>query len=222
MDRGLAAQVADIALRVVASGAISANGHGNVSVRVPGAEEMYFTAGPSLRDHPASMVVRVGLDGTLLEGDLPPIQGAVVAMHTAIYADNPEVNCVLHTHSPYATAYAVARRPIGCWVEALAMFGLPGGVPVAGYGPRGSDEAVASVRAAVIPGVPAVLLANHGVLIFHRTPDLAILVGSVVEEAAQAGINAAGLDGPAEIPENLRAAALQRALTFDSRGTIHA
>jgi L-ribulose-5-phosphate 4-epimerase len=222
MDKGLAAQVADIAQRVVASGAISSNGHGNVSVRVPGAQEMYFTAGPSLRDHPASMVVRVGLDGTLLEGDLPPIQGAVVAMHTAMYADDPGVGCVLHTHSPYATAYAVARRPIGCWVEALAMFGLPGGVPVAGYGPRGSGEAIASIRAAVIPGVPAVLLANHGVLIFHRTPDLAILVGSVVEEAAQAGINASGLGGPAEIPEDLRAAALQRAMTFDSRGTIHA
>jgi L-fuculose-phosphate aldolase len=222
VDKGLAAQVADIAQRVVASGAISANGHGNVSVRVPGAEEMYFTAGPSLRDHPASKVVRVGLDGTLLEGDLPPIQGAVVAMHTAMYADNPEAGCVLHTHSPYATAYAVARRPIGCWVEALAMFGLPGGVSVAEYGPRGSAEAIASIRAAVTPGGPAVLLANHGVLIFHRTPDLAILVGSVVEEAAQAGINAGGLGGPAEIPENLRAAALQRAMTFDSRGTIHA
>jgi L-ribulose-5-phosphate 4-epimerase len=222
MDKGLAAQVADIAQRVVASGAISSNGHGNVSVRVPGADEMYFTAGPSLRDHPSSMVVRVGLDGTLLEGDLPPIQGAVVAMHTAMYTDNPEVGCVLHTHSPYATAYAVARRPIGCWVEALAMFGLPDGVPVAGYGPRGSDEAIASIRTAVIPGVPAVLLANHGVLVFHRTPDLAILVGSVVEEAAQAGINASTLGGPAEIPEDLRAAALQRAMTFDSRGTIHA
>ena len=54
MDKDLADQVAGIAARVVASGAISANGHGNVSVRVPGAEEMYFTAGPSLRGHPAS------------------------------------------------------------------------------------------------------------------------------------------------------------------------
>jgi L-fuculose-phosphate aldolase len=222
MDKELAGQVAEIAQRVVASGAISANGHGNVSVRVPGAEEMYFTAGPSLRNHPASMVVRVGLDGTLLEGDLPPIQGAVVAMHTAMYADHPDVGCVLHTHSPYATAYAVAHRPIGCWVEALAMFGAPSGVPVAGYGPRGSDEAIANIRAAVTPGVPAVLLANHGVLVFHRTPELAILIGSVVEEAAQAGINAAGLGGPAEIPEGMRAAALQRAMAFEDRGTVHA
>jgi L-ribulose-5-phosphate 4-epimerase len=222
MDKDLAEQVAEIAQRVVASGAISANGHGNVSVRVPGAEEIYFTAGPSLRNHPASAVVRVGLDGTLLEGELPPIQGAVVAMHTAMYADNPDVGCVLHTHSPYATAYAVAQRPIGCWVEALAMFGLPDGVPVAGYGPRGSSEAVAHIRAAVIPGVPAVLLANHGVLIFHRTPELAITVGGVVEEAAQAGINAASLGGPVEIPAGLRAAALQRVMAFDSRGTVRA
>src|SRR6201989_3397742 len=187
MDKELAGQVAEIHAGVAPSGASSANGHGNVSVRVPGAEEMYFTAGPSLRNHPASMVVRVGLDGTLLEGDLPPIQGAVVAMHTAMYADHPDVGCVLHTHSPYATAYAVARRPIGCWGEALAMFGLQDGVPVAGYGPRGSAEAIASIRAAVTSGVPAVLLANHGVLIFHRTPDLAILVGGGVEEDGPAG-----------------------------------
>jgi L-fuculose-phosphate aldolase len=218
MDKDLAGQVADIAHRVVASGAISANGHGNVSIRVPGAAEMYFTAGPTLRGHPASAVVRVGLDGTLLEGDLPPIQGAVVAMHTAMYADNPEVGCVVHTHSPYATAYAVAHRPIECWVEAMAMFGLESGVPIARYGPRGSAEAIANIRAAVTPcgGRPA----RHGWPAVR--PDLAILVGSVVEEAAQAGIKAASLGGPVEIPEDLRAAALQRAMAFDSRGTVRA
>ncbi len=222
MDKDLVDQVIDAARRVIASGAISANGHGNISIRVPGAEEMYFTAAPSLRNHPREAVVRVGLDGTLLEGDLPPIQGAVVAMHTAMYADNAQVGCVLHTHSPYATAFAVAHRPIGCWNEALAMFGLPSGVPVAAYGPRGSDEAVANIRAAVTPGVPAVLLANHGVLVFHKNPDLAILVGGVVEEAAEAGINAAALGGPVEIPDDMKAAALQRAMTFDEAGTRHA
>ncbi len=144
--------------------------------------------------------MRVGLDGALLEGDLPPIQGAVVAMHTAMYEDHSDVGCVLHTHSPYATAYAVAHRPIGCWVEALAMFGLPTGVPVAGYGPRGSDQAVANIRAAITPGVPAVLLANHGVLVFHRTPELAIQVGGIIEEAAQAGINAGNPRRPSRDP----------------------
>ena len=219
MDKGFVDQVLAAAAAVVGSGAISANGHGNVSIRVPGAEEMYYTSAPSLKGLRPEGVVRVGLDGTLIEGSLPPIQGAVVAMHTAMYQDSPEVGCVLHTHSPFATAFAVAHQPIDCWIEALAMFGLAGGVPVAGYGPRGSEQAVANIRAAVRPGVPAVLLANHGVLVFHRTPDLAVLVGGVVEEAAQAAINARAMGGPVEIPADLRAAALQRAMAFDASGT---
>ena len=219
MDKGLVEQVVAAAASIVGSGAISANGHGNVSLRVPGAEEMYFTSASSLKGLGPDGVARVALDGTLLEGNLPPIQGAVVAMHTAIYLDRPDVGCVLHTHSPFATAFAVAHRPIGCWIEALAMFGLADGVPVAAYGPRGSEQAVANIRAAVRPGVPAVLLANHGVLVFHRTPELAVLVGGVVEEAAQAAINASALGGPVEVPASLRAAALQRAMAFDASGT---
>ena len=34
--------------------------------------------------------------------------------------------------------------------------------------------------AAIVPGVPAVLLANHGVLIFHRTPDLVVMTGGML------------------------------------------
>jgi L-fuculose-phosphate aldolase len=219
MDKGLVDEVVGAAARVVASGAISANGHGNVSVRVPGAEEMYFTSAPSLRGLGPEGVVRVGLDGRLLEGQLPPIQGAVVAMHTAMYQDHPDVGCVLHTHSPYATAFAVANRTIACWIEALAMFGLAAGVPVAAYGPRGSDVAVANIRHAIREGGSALLLANHGVLVFHRTVELAVLVGGVIEEAAQAAINAGAIGGPVEIPSDMRAAALQRAMAFDTAGT---
>ena len=45
-------------------------------------------------------------------------------------------------------------------------------------------------------------------------------MGSVVEEAAQAGVNAGPLGGPVEIPPGMRAAARQRAMTFDQRGTV--
>jgi L-fuculose-phosphate aldolase len=209
----------DTTRKVLASGAIGANGHGNVSLRVAGADEMYFTSAITLEGLTAEGIARVRLDGTLIEGQLPPIQGAVVDMHASRYRASEEVGCVIHTHSPAATAFAVAHRPIECWIEALAMFGLADGVPVAGYGPRGSAEAVANIDAAVRPGVPAVLLANHGVLVFHRSPDLAVMVGGVVEEAAQAALDAITLGGPVVIPEDLRAAALQRAMTFAAAGT---
>jgi L-fuculose-phosphate aldolase len=220
VDSSLVDEVMGAAARVVAGGAISANGHGNVSIRVPGADEIYYTSASSLRGLGPDGIARLGLDGSLLEGQLPPIQGAVVAMHTAMYQDRPDVGCVVHTHSPYATAFAVANRPIDCWIEALAMFGLADGVPVAEYGPRGSEQAVANIRRAVRPGVPAVLLANHGVLVFHRTPELAILVGGVVEEAAQAAINAQAVGGPVAIPGHMRVAALQRAMAFAAEGTL--
>jgi len=222
VDRDLVDQVLETTARLAASGAIGTNMHGNVSLRAPGGDEMYFTAGTSMRDHPRDLVVRVGLDGGLREGTLPPIQGAVVEMHASRYLDDPAVGAVVHTHAPYATAFAAAHRPIGCWIEALAMFGLASGVPVAGYAPRGSADAITAIREAVVPGVPAVLLANHGVLVFHRTPELAILVNGVVEEAAQAGYQATALGGPVELPQHVRAAALQRAMAFDQAGTQRA
>ncbi len=218
MDQSYVAGVVDTAMEVLGSGAIGPNGHGNVSLRVPANDEMYFTTPPSLNGLGPDGVARIGLDGSVIEGTVPPIQAAVVSMHTALYQDHPDVNCVIHTHSPYATAFAVAGREIDCWIEAVAMFGLADGVPVAAYGPRGSDEAVANIRAAIRPGVPAVLLANHGVLVFHRTPTLAVFVGGIVEEAAQAAVNAQSIGGPTVVPEAMRAAALQRAMAFESAG----
>jgi len=222
MDEHLVTQILDAAARLTAGGVVTPNGHGNISVRAAGADEMYFTSAPSLNALTAAGIARVGLDGTLLEGDLQPIQAAVVAMHTAMYRDHPEVGCVVHAHPPFATVFAVANREIGCWVEAMAMFGLADGVPVAAYAPRGSDEAVAGIRAAVRPGVPAVLLANHGLLVFHRTAELALLVADVVEEAARVGIGAQAIGGPQEVPAAMRAAALQRTMAFEVAGTVTA
>lgn len=218
MDEHLIDQIVETAARLTAGGVVTPNGHGNISVRVPGADEMYFTSAPSLNGLGPEGIARVGLDGTLLEGDLQPIQAAVVAMHTSLYRDHPDVGCVVHAHPRYATVFAVANREIKCWVEAMAMFGLADGVPVAAYGPRGSDEAVANIRAAVRPGVPAVLLANHGLLVFHRTPELAVLVADVVEEAARVAIESQAIGGPQEVPAAMRAAALQRTMAFDAAG----
>ena len=164
-------------------------------------------------------VVRVGLDGTLREGDLPPIQGAVVAMHTAMYADRPDVGCVLHTHSPYATAYAVAQRPIGCWIEALAMFGLPDGVPVAGYGPRGSEEAVANIRAAVRPASRPCCWPTTACWSSTARPSSPSWSAASSRRPPRPGSTRPALGGPVEIPEEMRAAALQRAMAYAAAGT---
>ena len=81
---------------------------------------------------------------------------------------------------------------------------------------------MANIRSALRGGAPAVLLAHHGVLVFRRTPELAVLVGGVVEEAARGAQNAQRLEGPVDIPSEMRAAALGRAMAFDGAGTRRA
>jgi L-ribulose-5-phosphate 4-epimerase len=219
---GLRRQLLETAASVDSSGLLSMSGHGNLSVRVPGKDEMLFTAGGSLRDLPSHAIVRIRLDGTLIDGKLPPIANAVVHMHTAVYQDLDDVACVLHTHSPYATAFAVAGREIKCWSEAMAIFGLGAGVPIAAYGPRGSEVAVANIRAQLSAGTRAVLLANHGVLAFHRSPAETVAVHVVLEEAAQSAIYAAGIGGATVIPPEMIQASVARAADFAVRGSARA
>ena len=219
---GLRRQLLETAASVSSSGLLSMSGHGNLSLRVPGNDEMLFTAGGSLRELHPQAIVRIRLDGTLLEGELPPIANAVVHMHTAVYLALDDVGCVLHTHSPYATAFAVAGRRIECWSEAMAIFGLGAGAPVAAYGPRGSEVAVANIRALLSAETRAILLANHGVLAFHSTPAQTVGVNFVLEEAAQSAIYAASLGGATVIPPDMIEASSARAADFAVRGSVRA
>jgi L-fuculose-phosphate aldolase len=127
----------------------------------------------------------------------------------------------LHTHSPYATAFAVANRPIEGWTEAFGIFGLEDGVPLAGYGARGSEQAVQNIKNALTARTRAVLLANHGVLCFHTTPALAVMMNVIVEEAAQVAILAGSIGGPKLVPPELLHASHDRAAHFEARGTLH-
>jgi L-ribulose-5-phosphate 4-epimerase len=211
-------QLAETADAIVQSGAISMSRHGNISVRVPGRDELLYVG--TLTDMSEERIVRLGLDGTVLQGELPPLAAAVVDMHTAIYQERPDTGCVIHTHSPYATSFAVARRPIECWTEGFGIFGLEDGVPLAGYGPRGSQQSVDNIRAALGARSKAVLLANHGVLAFERTPEATVNLGVVIEEAAQAAIFAQSLGGPQVIEPELLRASFDRAAAFDAAGNV--
>ncbi|HVD02281.1 MAG TPA: class II aldolase/adducin family protein [Candidatus Dormibacteraeota bacterium] len=203
---------------ILRSGVLSMSGHGNVSLRIAGSDEILYTAAGSLASFPESAIARLDLDGRVLEGEVPPVAAAVIAMHTTIYHSRPETGCVIHTHSPYATAFAVAGRSIEGWTEGFGVFGIEGGVPVADYGPRGSERAIENIRAAMTPKSKAVLLANHGVLSWAPEAAAAVMVGVVVEEAAQAAIYASAIGGPKVVPHELLHASLERHQHFAEAG----
>src|SRR5258708_2466769 len=78
---------------------------------------------------PKNMVV-VDLKGNIVEGKLKP--SSDTASHLYIYLHRPDVNGIVHTHSPYATAFAAVNRAIPVVLTAIAdEFGGP--IPCGGF-----------------------------------------------------------------------------------------
>ncbi len=170
---------------------------GNVSARDP--ETGYIVIKPSgLRYEelrPEHMVI-VDLNGHRIEGNLKP--SSDTASHLYIYRHRPDVNGVVHTHSPYATAFAALGRPIPVYLTAIAdEFGGP--IPCGGFALIGGEE-IGRVVVESIGDSPAVLLKNHGVFTVGPTAEAAVKAAVMVEDVARTVWIALQLGQPDEIP----------------------
>lgn len=165
---------------------------GNVSIRVPG--EALVAVTPSGRDYrslsPEEIVI-VDLQGNKVAGTLKPTSELLV--HLGIYARRADIGAIIHTHSVFASAYAVARRPLPPVIEDMVQ--MSGGtVEVAAYALPGTTELAANAVAA-LGDRQAVLLANHGVVGCGRTADEALLTCELVEKGAKVYLYANMLGG---------------------------
>lgn len=204
---GRAEAVVAAARHLFASGVMSHSGHANLSARLD-AERFALTTTGSVRELRADQLATVALDGSVLDGELAAENAEIVAMHSVVYTARPQVGAIIHTHSPAATAFALAHRPLPCRAEPLLRFGQAEDVPVVPWGPRGSDVSVRGI-AEVLRGNPttaAVLLANHGLLAFGADPMAVARLVVAIEESAEAEIAAAALGGAVDFPEGALAA----------------
>jgi L-ribulose-5-phosphate 4-epimerase len=196
-------QLVRAAQRLSQSHVLSHSGHGNMSVRLPVPGQMLLTSVSHLeRLGPEDLVV-VTFDGDVVEGQIDPTTREIVGMHSVIYTQRPEVGAVIHTHSPRATSFALAHQPLPCVYEAFLRFGITDDIPVAAWAPRGSADAVAFIQAQLQqhPSIPAVLLANHGVLAFGQDALAAAQLIIIMEEAAAMTLDARLIGGEQAFPE---------------------
>jgi L-ribulose-5-phosphate 4-epimerase len=114
----------------------------------------------------------------------------------------------VHTHSPYATAFAAVGRPIPACLTAIAdEFGGP--IPCAGFALIGGEEIGREV-VAHIGQSPAVLLKNHGVFTVGKTAEAAVKAAVMVEDAARTVFLALQLGTPDELSPDTVAKLHQR------------
>ena len=131
--------------------------------------------------------------------------------HMDIMGARPEVGAVVHTHAPYATALAMARREIPACHYMIARFG---GAPVrvAGYALFGTAELSDQVLAA-LRGRTACLMANHGFVTTGVTLEAAMLAAVELEALAKQYMLSLSIGGPVLLSEREVLAAVRQFAT---------
>jgi L-ribulose-5-phosphate 4-epimerase len=157
---------------------------GNISERVPDSDLVVIKpSGVSYAElSPESMVV-VDLDGDVVEGDLSP--SSDTATHAYVYREMDEVGGVVHTHSPYATAWAARCEPIPCVLTAIAdEFG--GDIPLGPFARIGGDEIGRGIVETLSESRSrAVLMRSHGVFAVGADAREAVKAAVLCEDAAR-------------------------------------
>lgn len=145
----------------------------------------------------AEDIVVMHLDGTIVEGKLNP--SSEWRMHAAVYENFPEVNAVFHTHSPYATAFAVNHRTIPAVLIEAHVF-LGGDIRCAEYATPGTKE-VGLNAVPALEGRKGCTLANHGVLAVGSDLAQAYINAEYVEDVAKIYTLAKSVGTPVELSE---------------------
>lgn len=156
--------------------------YGHVSARIPDTEHVWMkphTLGlEEVRPHD---VITIDLDGNKLTGELP--RHAEFPIHTEIYRQRSDVQCVVHTHPPYATAFSAVDTPLRPVNHEGALF-----APTLPRFVQTTDlivtQPLGQAVARTLDGHNALLLKNHGIVVAGNSVEEACIIAILLEKAA--------------------------------------
>lgn len=176
-------RVCDVHALLPANGLVSWTS-GNVSGRLPGSRRMIIKpSGLAYEDLTPDNMVAIDIDDLSSPDPLNP--SSDTATHAYIYRQMPNVGGIVHTHSPYATAWSTTGRDLPCILTAMAdEFGGP--IPCGGFAPIGGEE-IGQEVVRTLDGhkSPAVLMRSHGVFAIGATPRDAVKAAVMCEDVAR-------------------------------------
>ncbi|MCR4855926.1 MAG: class II aldolase/adducin family protein [Erysipelotrichaceae bacterium] len=174
------ADVLKACLRMDKYGLIALSG-GNVSLRMPTGEVIVTPSGMIYEDMVPEDMLVVDLEGNIIEGTRKASVDTLALLY--VFKHRPDINCVIHTHQPYATGLGLVMDEIPCNLTTLAN-ATQGTVKVAPYSSAASIqmgiEAVENLGDSL-----AVVLKHHGVIGVGNSLKQALYSVVYLEEAAK-------------------------------------
>ena len=138
----------------------------------------------------------VDFDGNAIEGEKPSSERM---LHIEFYKKRPEMNNVMHVHSPYLTAFASAGIALDDKISPEIIYCFEK-IPLAEYSIPGSKELVEKTSK-YFENYDVVLMANHGVIIAGKDIKDAFYKLDLCENYAKTVICAKLLGGAKILPE---------------------
>jgi len=198
------------------AGLVTAFGH--VSARIPGTDTFLFPtrASPALARRERLLVL--DLDGRKLEGDGDP--NTELWIHARIYAARPDVDGVVHVHSPACVALGQIGEPLRMLHNSGAIFN--DGVPMFDRVGLIRSRELGDAIATTLGSKRAMLLRGHGANLADRDVRAATVAACLLEEAAEIQLRAlAAAGGRAEQLHAFSAEEASRAREeFDATGPM--
>jgi L-ribulose-5-phosphate 4-epimerase len=189
-------QVIDTALEIKKCGLVQMSG-GNVSLRMPSGHILVTPSGMSYEGMKPKDIVVADIKGSRIEGKLRESVDTVALLY--IFEHMPQVNAIIHTHQPYATAAGLLGDTLPVAVTTLANVTL-GAVNVAPYCSAASmDMGVQTVKH--IGDRRAVILKHHGVMAVGKDLKEALYAAVYMEEAAKTYLAAKAAGEPVIMTE---------------------
>jgi L-fuculose-phosphate aldolase len=164
---------------------------GHVSARDPQKRGFWMKpAGLGLEEVGPADLLLVDLDGRVLAGRHP--RHIEYPIHAELYRARPDVNAVVHTHPPFATAFSALRTPLRPVSHEACLF-VPPDVP------RFTETTDLILTAELGRSVAkcmssewAVLLESHGIVTAGQSVADACVRALLLEKATKVQILAAG------------------------------
>lgn len=164
---------------------------GNFSARY-GDEILITSSGSSNGYLDEDELVLINFEGKLVDGNKKPSSEKM--LHVEFYKQRPDVNYIIHVHSPFLSSFACCHLPLDEPIMAENVFYF-GQIPLAEYGLPGSMDLVEKT-AKYFKDFDAVLMANHGFIVGDKTIKDAFLKLELAESYAQVVLNTKLLGGP--------------------------